>query len=270
MKRIHFISGLPRSGSTLLSVILNQNPKFQADITIPTAAIVMSIIDIASRVRGSRFQVGEDKRKEMIYGVFNALYNDPTKEVAFDTNRGWTAHTPLIKELYPNAKIICCVRDVAWIIDSFESLCRKHPLTMASLFPRESNVNVYSRTKYLMGPNGQVGTPYTTLVQALYSDERDRLLLVEYDDLAKKPEETMKKIYAFIGEKYYPHDFNNVANSYDEYDQDLNLQGLHTTRKKVEWIPRKTILPPDIIQRYSGAEVWRGTNPKFQPGQVVD
>ncbi|NBR76993.1 MAG: hypothetical protein EBT73_06670 [Actinobacteria bacterium] len=33
MKEFFFISGLPRSGSTLLSGILRQNPEFYADIS---------------------------------------------------------------------------------------------------------------------------------------------------------------------------------------------------------------------------------------------
>ena len=32
---IHFISGLPRSGSTLLAGILRQNPRFHAGMTSP-------------------------------------------------------------------------------------------------------------------------------------------------------------------------------------------------------------------------------------------
>jgi sulfotransferase len=35
MKSYYFISGLPRSGSTLLSGILKQNPEFYADIASP-------------------------------------------------------------------------------------------------------------------------------------------------------------------------------------------------------------------------------------------
>jgi len=36
-KTFHFISGLPRSGSTLLSAILRQNPRFYAGMTSPVA-----------------------------------------------------------------------------------------------------------------------------------------------------------------------------------------------------------------------------------------
>jgi sulfotransferase len=35
MSSIHFISGLPRSGSTLLAALLRQNPRFEAGMSGP-------------------------------------------------------------------------------------------------------------------------------------------------------------------------------------------------------------------------------------------
>jgi len=39
---IHFISGLPRSGSTLLAGILWQNPRFHAGMTGPAGSMYMA------------------------------------------------------------------------------------------------------------------------------------------------------------------------------------------------------------------------------------
>ena len=44
-KQYHFITGLPRSGSTLLVSILKQNPKFHASITDPLANLVKGVIE---------------------------------------------------------------------------------------------------------------------------------------------------------------------------------------------------------------------------------
>ena len=59
-------------------------------------------------------------------------------------------------------------------------------------------------------------------------------------------------------EPYYDHDFDNVEASYDEFDEEVKLPGLHTTRKKVQYIQRETVIPPDIWQRVQGMEVWKG------------
>src|SRR3569832_2806671 len=39
MKKYHFISGLPRSGSTLLAALLLQNPRFHAGMTSPVGTL---------------------------------------------------------------------------------------------------------------------------------------------------------------------------------------------------------------------------------------
>lgn len=47
-KSFHFISGLPRSGSTLLAALLRQNPRFQADMTSGLGALVSGAMQIMS------------------------------------------------------------------------------------------------------------------------------------------------------------------------------------------------------------------------------
>ena len=66
MKKMHMISGLPRSGTTLLSTILNQNPKFSASISGPAARMVRSIVTEAQAQGGYRKQCPESKRKKLI------------------------------------------------------------------------------------------------------------------------------------------------------------------------------------------------------------
>ena len=56
------------------------------------------------------------------------------KAVVFDTNRMWCARLPLIRELYPEARVLCCVRNVAWIMDSFERLVRRNAFEPSTLF----------------------------------------------------------------------------------------------------------------------------------------
>jgi sulfotransferase len=46
---IHFISGLPRSGSTLLAALLRQNPRLHAGMTSPVATIYTAVEGALSR-----------------------------------------------------------------------------------------------------------------------------------------------------------------------------------------------------------------------------
>ena len=45
MSQFHFISGLPRSGSTLLAGILKQNPRFHAAMSSPVAGLVNGALE---------------------------------------------------------------------------------------------------------------------------------------------------------------------------------------------------------------------------------
>jgi sulfotransferase len=256
-KQFHFISGLPRSGSTLLSTILNQNPTFNASISGPLARFVRAIISESSSQGGYKYQCPPEMRKKLIYGIFDNYCDTKGKEVYFDTNRGWSLLTPLLKDLYPQSKMILCVRSLPWILDSFETLVRKNFLSTTTMFAPAENVNVYSRAHTLMRPDKTLGFAFDGVKQAIYSTEKSSIYIMEYDNLARSPEKTMKEIYNFIGKPYFNHNFDNVECSYDEFDSEIQLTGLHTTRKKVSYIERKMILPPDLIQQYSGHEIWR-------------
>lgn len=253
----HFITGLPRAGTTLLSTVLNQNPRFQASISGPLARFVRAVVEESSAQGGYRLQCPEEKREKIIKGIFQNYYDDTEKEVFFDTNRGWSYLSPTLKQLYPSSKIIVCVRSIPWILDSFERLFRQNPLSVTNMFSREEGVSVYSRCMTLLRPDRTLGFALDGVKQLLASEEMSNSFVLEYDVFAKNPARTLRALYSFLGEEWYNHDFNNVAVSYDEFDADMNLKGLHTTRAKIEYKERKTILPPDIVQRFQQSEFWR-------------
>lgn len=255
MKQYYFISGLPRSGSTLLSAILKQNPRFHAGISGPLLSHVRSAIETGNTSQKSEYDPIRTRR--IVDATVNAFYADNPKEVIFDTNRLWTNLLPQLNDLYPYTKVICCVRDINWIIDSFERMHQKNPYSISTVYPANVDMNVYTRTASIMGDGGVVKLPYDSLKSGMTGQFKNMLMFVEYELLTKNPEGMMKSLYEFIGQPYYQHDFNNVEESYDEYDRDIKMEGLHKTRKKVEFIPRQFILPPDILNQYANLEVWR-------------
>lgn len=257
MKRYHFISGLPRSGSTLLTSILNQNPKFYSDISNPLARFVRRIITESHAGPGYHLQCPEPKRFELIKNLIETYHSHIDKEVCFNTNRGWTGILPVLEKTNPESKVICCVRDIRWVLDSFEVLFRKNPFTMSSLYGEDEAQTVYTRAYSLMTQGHTVRFAYDSLKEAITGPQKKMIMLLEYDQLAKNPEETMKALYNFIGEPYFEHDFNNVESSWDEYDMEAGIIGLHKIRKEVKYIERSPILPPDLWNEFSNLEVWR-------------
>ena len=260
MRKYNFISGLPRSGTTLLSAILKQNPRFTAGISDVIQGYAAAIIDSTNNSVGIDTTITIEKRREIIRNIFDTFYSEDN-EVCFNTNRGWSGATSLLKDLYPDFKMIICVREIPWILDSFEQLNSKNPYTVKALYHHQNNLSVYERTNMLMGnlPNfaGYVAGPLANVKQSLFCNERNQICYVEYDDLVKNPLIVMKKIYNFLGESWFEHDFDNVEDSYDEFDESAKIEGLHRVRKRVEFKQRRPILPNDLWHQYSSASFWK-------------
>jgi sulfotransferase len=257
VKELFFISGLPRSGSTLLSAILRQNPDFYADISSPVRGLVASTINGITESESNHL-IDEPRRKHILRALVQSYYDAVTPKTVFDTSRGWTAKTSLLKELYPQTKIICCVRDLPWILDSFERIAAKNSLYNATLTDDEARQTVTTRCDALMDvkKEGQVVKPYYFLEEGLLLNP-DMIMLVEYESLCKTPEGVMREIYQFIGKPYFDHDFDNVEYENEVFDRALNMKSLHTVRRKVTWEERPTILPRSVWEKYAGKEFWR-------------
>ncbi len=255
----HFISGLPRSGSTLFSGILTQNPRFYANMSSPVGSLVNSLLEQIGA--GSEFYsfFNEEKRKRMYEAVFKAYYEDQEgKDIIFDTNRMWSSRLHQLVEIFGDFKMICLVRNPAWIMDSFEQIYRKNPFNYSKMFAAANRQTVYSRCESMIN-GGIVGAAWASLKEAYYGEYSERLLLVDYDILAQFPKKTISLIYEFLDEEKYEHDFENVEFSHDEFDYTLGVKGLHAVKRKVEFKQRRSILPPDLFKKYAEMSFWLDT-----------
>ena len=257
--RLHFISGLPRAGSTLLAALLRQNPRFSAGMSSPVYALFRAMLsETSARNEGSVF-IDTAIRKRLLKAVFEAYYAEAAPEtVIFDTNRGWTTKLPALVELFPDARMICCVRNPARILDSIESLIRRNAYELSGIFNYDSGGTVYSRVEGLASAAGMFGFSFNALREAVYGQDSDRLILVRYESLTSNPLGTLAAIYGFIGKDLHPHDPKNIEPCYDmiEFDQRLGTPGLHDVGRSVGARERKPILPPDLIARHEREAFW--------------
>jgi sulfotransferase len=255
---IHFISGLPRSGSTLLAGILRQNPRFHAAMTSPVGAMYMALEAAMSRRNETAVFINQTQRRDLLQGLFFNYYRAiETEKLVFDTNRIWCAKLPALTQLFPNARTICCVRNIAWIMDSIERLVRKNAFELSGMFGFEPGNTVYTRVNRLASSDGMVGFALDALKEGFFGEQASRLVLVEYEALAVAPRLTMQHLYTVLDEPYFEHDLDNVIYGAEEFDLALGAPGLHTIRRKVEWIERQTVLPPELFQRFEGDMFWR-------------
>lgn len=258
MNTFHFISGLPRSGSTLLSALLRQNPRFHAGMTSGLGSLITGAMQIMSPGGETALTLQEGQREDILRGLFHSFYQHLSeRDVVFDTNRIWTSRMPLLAGLFPQAKVIACVRDVAWVMDSLERRVRANPYHFTRLFGPQNQGTVYSRVESLMHHDALVGRAWTGLKEAYYGEQSAALLVIDYELLSRVPHKVLPLVYEFIGEPWFAgHDYENVEFDAPEFDEALGIDGLHRVRPKVEYQVRKTILPPDLFKKFEGMDFW--------------
>jgi sulfotransferase len=226
-------------------------------MTSPVASLVGALMP---KMSGGEFAVffDDERRFRILRGVFDTYYADiPDGHVVFDTNRTWTARASLLGKLYPQCRIICCVRDVGWIIDSVERMLRKNPLQLSRLFNFQPGASIYSRVEILMNSEtGLIGLAWSSLREAWFSENAHRLLVVKYENLVQQPERTLKLLYDELGEAPFAHDFERVTYDEPDYDAHLGMPGMHKVRERVDFQRRDSCIPPDILSKYSDANFW--------------
>jgi hypothetical protein len=148
---------------------------------------------------------------------------------------GWTTKLPALTALFPQAKMICCVRNVAWVLDSIESLLRRNYLETSKIFNFEPGGTVYSRVAALASNIGMVGFALHALREAVFGEQADLLLLLRYETLTADPLGALARIYEFIGEPLYAHDRDQIQPCAEaiEFDKRLGTPGLHSVGSSV-------------------------------------
>jgi sulfotransferase len=219
MVNLSLLGGLPRSGITVLSALLNQNPNLYVTTTSPFIELLWRNYSMwnDSTYDG---ELGTDKMQELKVPFLNKLtkffYSEltDTKNV-IDKRRQWQGITniEMYKEVYGELpKIICPVRDIDEIIVSYMQIFK-------------SNGVKWDYDALMKG--NRFETSYYQLKETFESKYSECLYLVEYNDLVDKPQETLDGIYNFLGLDSFKHSLNIEAT---EKEANHNFIDLHTLR----------------------------------------
>jgi sulfotransferase len=264
MKTYHFMAGLPRSGSTLLKSILDQNPKIHAN---PVSPVMELMYHTEEYLKQSEQYLGYPKPKnayKIISSFIENYYYEREEDIIIDHCRAWTNNIERIKTyITPNPKIICPVRDIAEILTSFITMVHRNDDQVSfidqHLIEKGVTVDDDNRCQYLMSDDGIVEQALWAQSQAFIKNDTRHLLIVEYNDLVNTPDETMRRIYDFLEMDYYDHNFKNVENNHRENDDQWYLKDMHYVRKEVKKTSKKPedVLSPYILNKYKQLEYWK-------------
>ena len=221
--QLHFLAGLPRSGSTLLAAILNQNPAARVSST----SDLVHILDVLANLwaNAHTLSINDPERTrlvEVMRGVINAEYKD-TPRVVIDKSREWPR--PDIMQSMPMVlgrpmKIIATVRDVPDCAASFARIADPEDLNS---FLVDSSFIQHLQGSYVSLQNGYAAYP-------------EAFLFVEYEDLLADPQAQLDRVHDFLDLPPFAYDFENIDGStVAEDDAALwNAPGLHDVQPKLE------------------------------------
>lgn len=269
-KQYFFLAGLPRSGNTLLSSILNQNP----DIQVSANSLVSEIFYYGVSLQFSEvFQNFPDysSLENYLRSIFDSYYKNWNAKYIIDRGPWGTENNlNILENLFgDNIKIICTVRDINEILASFIRLNPKwieekvkDEYNSGMRFNNFHKSDVEIKCEVLMSPTGQIDKNLSSLSNLLQSKNKKYLHLIEYNDLVKNTKNVIDNLYQFLDIPYYNHNFCNIKNfesngvKYNDNIYDCNLHEVRKEIKKVKY-EVKDLLPQNVIRKYSNMEFWR-------------
>ena len=270
-RKYFFLSGLPRSGTTLLSSLLNQNPEIGVSANSFLADHLYNTAMLNFDERLSKFP-DHNSLNDLISSTFDSYYKSwPQKYIIDKGPWGTPSNLGLLKVYLQNEiKIVVTVRDIVELIASWIHLDAdrlREELDKDIQNNRRFNESYKSDIELLCEivtrPDGQLEQYLFSLHHLLKEENRQYLHLVEYKDLVQSPERTLRGVYKFLGIDVYNHEYKFIkpftVNGVKYKDDTLYSRGMHDIRPKLKFpnYKVKDVLPDYLIKRYSGREFWR-------------
>ncbi len=223
-KKLHFLSGLPRSGSTVLAAILNQNPQTHVSTTSGLGAALDALA--TTWHREPLLEKNDRDRKKLanaMRGLIHGYYDEITsKPVVIDKARNWplpVVVSAMAQVLGHKPRIIATVRSVPDCMASFVRVAKPENLDD---FIQQSGLMAHLKSSY-------------QVLQAGYLADPECFLFVEYEDLLSDPRTQLQRIHDFLGLDPFEYDFDRIDGStVKEDDEGLHgVAGLHDIKPKL-------------------------------------
>lgn len=236
MKQFFFLSGLSRSGSTLLGSLLNQNPEIYVSPTSPLLDLFceteLNLLNFKQNYTFDYDVVSKNIHKNIPY----SFYEHIDKKIIIDKHRGWPKNINTAKNIItPNVKVICTYRPVQEVITSFIKLCNKDPDNIVDFRLKENGMQITNDNRALYIWNELTYDVYDSLRYGL-KNHRECIHIVNYKNLVKNTQTELDKIYNFLNLPIYQHELQNIKNTCSEQkDEVWGFSGLHDVRPNIEY-----------------------------------
>jgi sulfotransferase len=215
------LSGLPRTGSTLLSAILSQNPEIHAEGNSAVCQLMWDMqqsceTSAAQQLQANNRQADQDALVAAIPAIY---YRTAKAQHIVDKCRSWTLpdNMAMMRRYIRNdPKVIVMTRPLDEIVASFVRL-RK--------------VNGWENPEAgLLDPMSEPIMRSQFGVDHARATNSGEFLFIEYADLVSDPQTVLNNIYSFCEWEPFAHNFTNIVNQHPEDDSVYGLAGMHEVR----------------------------------------
>ena len=248
MKQFHFSVGLPRSGSILLTTLLNQNHFIHASHGSYIPVIFSNLDKLFPTLPEVVGKQSLDKYDAILTNLYPNFFNSVKENIIVDKlNRRTNLEETLtcLGIANPNYKVIVPIRPILEVLASFLFLCNKYP--EINMFDQDIKARDYSsltyknmddiRCDYLMSEEGPILKSIAWLAYA--KQNPNNFMFVKYDDLTNHTQKTMNKVYDFIGAPLCENDLTKIQTT-DMKQADFEIYGIPTLHEVKTTISKST------------------------------
>jgi sulfotransferase len=219
------LSGLPRTGSTLLSAILSQNPEIHAEGNSAVCQLMWDMqqsceINAAQQLHANGRQADQDALVASIPAIY---YRNVKTQHIVDKCRSWTLPdnmAMLRRYVTDDPKVIVLTRPIDEIVESFVRL-------------REANGWTGDLSTDLTIPDSEPIMRSLNGVQWAQENNSGEFLFIEYSDILSDTTGVINQMYEFCGFDPFTHDLSNIINNHPEDDSVYGLLGQHDIRSTI-------------------------------------
>ncbi len=282
-KKFFYLAGLPRTGSTVLGEILNQNPLIHVS---PASPLSDFISEIYSKWRLDVVTLKAYKHPDQLpnvwRGIREGMYLHRDEPYIIDKSWAWHMNDAIDstrKVLGEEMKVICPVDNIADCLASFIMLIRTNPdyVSYIDNYLRSEGreLSDANRCEALMDPKigTSVGWCYENLKQAWQGKNRNNLLLVERAEMVSDPDGVLDRIYDFLEIPELRTWGDNQTHSFDRIEKEIiendgaaygipNLHKLAPQLRDRTW-KAKDVLGNQLFFKYKRLEFWRPKKRSF-------
>jgi hypothetical protein len=245
MKNIYFLTGLPRTGNTLLGSIVNQSQH----VKLTANTILTDVFYYLQLIKEYEIYKNFPDKKSLdniIKNVFNNYYQEWNVDNIIDRGVwGTPGNLETLKSIIEKPKFIILYRPVLECLASFIKI--------------EKPINIETRCHYLMRNEGMIGKALWSIKNII--KEKENHIIIHYKDFVKNPNKEIKTMFDYLEIPFTNFDLSNLQQfssnniSYDDSIFDIPLHTIRTDKIQLNKYNIEDYLPADIIKQYSNLDI---------------